>query len=275
MNKHIFHQAIDSTIVEVASEAMPRDTLGRAVDAFVTPYPCGRIGECRIFLRREFWNDALRNDRDIYRLILHEYLRVMSLNDENNQISSLLQMSPDHYGRTGVIEINDLANLDFETPNHGFELPLFWYISSLNAGYRLRISDNKAFEGRHSLEISSDFTRVPIFQVPGGQPFAAAVQCFDAKPYWGRAVHLSGLIETVNLISGGAGLWLRVDGAQGQTLLLDNMANRTVFGTTRWKRADVIAYIEAETAVQICFGPLLFGHGTAHFDDLRVRVIEE
>lgn len=267
--------AIDKTIVDLATVPMPRDTLGREVDAYVTPYPCRTPGSCSIILRRLFWDQALRSDLHIYRLVLHEYLRVMSLHDENNEISALLDIDPDYYGRGGIMEVEDLANLDFEIPSDGFELPLFWYISSVNVGYRMKIDSTQGYQSNSSLTISSDFARLPIFSIPGVQAFGTVIQCFDAKPYWGKAVNLSGFVETKNLLYGSAGLWMRVDDTKGGTRILDNMNNRPVYGTTPWRRSDVILFIEENLADKICFGALLMGVGSARFDELRVRVIDE
>jgi hypothetical protein len=93
-------------------------------------------------------------------------------------------------------------------------------------------------------------------------------------PYWDKAIHLSGYVETTNLLYGSAGLWMRVDFKHG-TATLDNMSNRSIYGTTPWKRSDVILYVEKDKAEQICFGALLMGVGSARFDELRVRVIDE
>lgn len=268
-------KAIDRTIVEVSLEGTLYDTLGRSVDAYVTPIPCVTIGTCRIVLRRDFWDKNLKTNPQIYRLVLHEYLRVMNLHDENNEISALLDMDPEYFGRGGVVEVGDLANLDFEIPNDGFELPLFWYISSVNLGYRIEIDDSVGYQSNSSLLISSDYTRPSVFYAGQAQPFGTVVQCFDAKPYWGKAIHLSGYIKTANLFQGSAGLWMRIDQLNGQTRILDNMANRAVYGTAPWRRSDVILYVEDESADKICFGALLMGVGSARFDQLRVRVIDD
>ena len=274
INLQNFQRAINGTIVEVSQSLKPLDTLGREADAVVLPYPCGAIGSCQIHLRREFWNKALRSNTEIYRLIFHEYLRVMGNHDENNEISSLLQINADEFGRDGIIDVDDLANLDFETSNAGFELPLFWYISSVNIGYWLVVDNSRGYKSDSSLIISSDYNKAPLLVVPNTQAFGTAIQCFDAKPYWDKAIHLSGYVETTNLIYGSAGLWMRVDGKNGTTTL-DNMSNRSIYGTTPWKRSDVILYVEKDKAEQICFGALLMGAGAARFDELRVRVIDE
>jgi hypothetical protein len=274
INLQTFQKAINSTVVEVSSTLKPLDTLGREADAVVLPYPCSSIGTCKIFLRREFWNKALRSNTDIYRLIFHEYLRVMGKHDENNEISALLQIDASFFGREGIIDVDDLANLDFETSNAGFELPLFWYTSSVNVGYWLVVDTSRGFKSDSSLVISSDYNKAPSMIVPNTQAFGTAIQCFDAKPYWDKAIHLSGYVETTNLLYGSAGLWMRVDFKHG-TATLDNMSNRSIYGTTPWKRSDVILYVEKDKAEQICFGALLMGVGSARFDELRVRVIDE
>ena len=267
-------RAINGTVVEVSQSLKPLDSLGREADALVLPYPCNGIGLCKIYLRREFWNKALRSNADIYRLIFHEYLRVMGKHDENNEISSLLQINADQFGRDGIIDVDDLANLDFETANAGFELPLFWYITSVNMGYWLVVDNSRGYKSDSSLVISSDYNKAPLMVIRNGQAFGSAIQCFDAKPYWDKAIHLSGYVETSNLLYGSAGLWMRVDSKQGTTTL-DNMSNRSIYGTTPWKRSDVILFVEKDKAEQICFGALLMGVGAARFDELRVRVIDE
>jgi hypothetical protein len=90
----------------------------------------------------------------------------------------------------------------------------------------------------------------------------------DAAPYRGKRVVLRGWIKTAG--SAGAGLWLRAD-AGDDILELDNMEGRWHAGVTPWTEA--VAQIDVPTnAIDLMFGALQVGSGTAWFDDLAIEV---
>jgi hypothetical protein len=64
-----------------------------------------------------------------------------------------------------------------------------------------------------------------------------------------------------------AGLWLRVDDPNG-TLVLDNMQDRALRGTTDWTEAAIVLDV-AEQARRLLFGALLSGAGAVDLARLR------
>src|SRR5262249_50244639 len=98
----------------------------------------------------------------------------------------------------------------------------------------------------------------------------------------GKTVRLSADIKTEDVQDGYAGLWLRVDGPGNARLGFDNMAvriargefvqdDRGVRGTTAWKRYAIEVAVDP-AAVNINFGCLHTGAGTARFDALTVEI---
>jgi hypothetical protein len=57
---------------------------------------------------------------------------------------------------------------------------------------------------------------------------------FTAQDYAGMRIALSAYIKSENVRSRAA-LWMRVDGEGGKVLLLGNLHDRPITGTTDWK----------------------------------------
>jgi hypothetical protein len=111
--------------------------------------------------------------------------------------------------------------------------------------------------------------------VPGDEQFGTLTQCFAAAAFRGAVVRYSGFLKTAD-VRGWAGLWMRVDGDNGQTLRFDNMAtpvDRSIAGSTDWAQYEIVLDIPPE-ATTICLGFLLSGTGTVWGDDLEFGVLE-
>lgn len=106
---------------------------------------------------------------------------------------------------------------------------------------------------------------------PGGGSFGVATGTFPVAKAAGHKIKFSGAIRTENLTGGWAGLWWRADGPNGKQLGFDNMQGRGPTGTTDWKRYEIALDIPADT-VNINFGVLMPGTGSAWFDDLRIEI---
>jgi erythromycin esterase-like protein len=104
---------------------------------------------------------------------------------------------------------------------------------------------------------------------PAQTGFGVATGSFPVSAAAGKTIRFSGAIRTVNL-DGFAGLWWRADGPDG-VLAFDNMQARAPKGTTDWKRYEIVLEVPRET-VNINFGVLMPGKGTAWFDDLRLEI---
>lgn len=91
------------------------------------------------------------------------------------------------------------------------------------------------------------------------------------KSYEGKVIDLIGYMKTEAVANGFAGLWLRLDGEDGQVMKLDNMQKQAITGTNDWKQYVIkLAYDNSVKSIHI--GGLLVGDGKAWFDDLQVYI---
>jgi erythromycin esterase-like protein len=104
---------------------------------------------------------------------------------------------------------------------------------------------------------------------PAQSGFGVATGTFPVGAAAGRKIRFSGSIKTQD-VDGFAGLWWRADGPKG-VLAFDNMQTRGPKGTSDWKRYEVILDVPRDT-VNINFGVLMPGKGTAWFDDLQLEI---
>ena len=104
--------------------------------------------------------------------------------------------------------------------------------------------------------------------------FATLRQGFKADSVLGKRIRFSAYVRT-DLESGGAALWMRVDGT-GLTdvLSFDNMSDRRVTGRTDWTRQEVVLDVPPG-ATAVTFGLLVSGTGKAWMDDARIEVVPE
>ncbi len=93
------------------------------------------------------------------------------------------------------------------------------------------------------------------------QSFGTMVQCIDPAGNAGKRVRFSAYVKARN-VSEWAGLWMRVDGADGcgTTLAFDNMNTRPITGSRDWARYEIVLDV-AKEAKSICLGLLLQGSG--------------
>ncbi len=104
-----------------------------------------------------------------------------------------------------------------------------------------------------------------------GEGFGTEMQTISATDYRGQRVRFSALLRPTE-VGRGAGLWFRVDAADGKVLAFDNMQSRPVVGTQNWKRYDVVLDVP-ENGQSIAFGILLVGKGKLGFDELRFEKV--
>ena len=117
--------------------------------------------------------------------------------------------------------------------------------------------------------VSYDGDRVAQLRLrPAVEPsgFGALVQTISASRYLGRRVRFSAMLKATG-VTDWAGLWLRVDGPTG-TLMLDNMEDRALHGTTDWTQASIVLDV-AEQAKILLFGALVSGAGAIDLTRLR------
>jgi erythromycin esterase len=100
--------------------------------------------------------------------------------------------------------------------------------------------------------------------------FGAAATKLDAAPLAGKHVRLRGWIKTEQA-EPGAAIWLRVDGGPPSDTKFDNMFERRISGTRPWTAVAVEVDVP-QGATTLVAGALMFGGGTAWFDDLQLEV---
>jgi hypothetical protein len=110
------------------------------------------------------------------------------------------------------------------------------------------------------------------FRSAGPEPagFGALVQSIAAARYIGRKVRFSAMMRACE-VTGWTGLWLRIDG-QNRTLVLDNMQDRSLGGTTDWTPASIVLNV-SEEARALFFGALLSGAGAVDLARLRFEEV--
>lgn len=101
--------------------------------------------------------------------------------------------------------------------------------------------------------------------------FGTLAQHFDAKPYRNQRVRFAALVRSRDVASGGA-LWMRVD-RESTTLAFDNMDDRSIKGTTGWKRYEVVLNV-ADDATTIALGIMLHGEGKLWTKDVTVKAVD-
>jgi hypothetical protein len=103
--------------------------------------------------------------------------------------------------------------------------------------------------------------------------FATVMTATDAAPYRGKRVRLAGFVKPAG-VTGWAGLWMRVDGARGNTtpLAFDNMGSRPIRGTSDFKRYEVVLDVDP-AATKIAYGTLLAEGGRVWIDAPSLEVV--
>ncbi len=113
-------------------------------------------------------------------------------------------------------------------------------------------------------------TYAAVKRTKGKRKYGVATATFPKKAAAGKRIRYSGFIRTEQVTDGHAGLWWRVEGKSGK-LGFDNMQDRGPTGTTDWKRYEIALDVDPKV-INISFGSLLSGEGTAWFDGLQVEI---
>lgn len=142
-----------------------------------------------------------------------------------------------------------------------------WFLSGTNSEhYEMRREFENVLKGNVSGQLRS------IGQ-EAKEGFGTVMQQFQAKEWLGKRVKLSCFIQTKDVQSS-AGLWMRIDGKDGDTLQFDNMQNRPITGTTGWNHYSVVLDVP-ENAGAIYFGVLLQGVGEVWMDEFTFAQADE
>ena len=144
--------------------------------------------------------------------------------------------------------------------------PTGWFPAGSNPSeYEMGI-DNSIFQnGQACAYIKS--------KSPKENQFGTLMQTISAEYYWGKRLMLSGYIKSEE-VNGWGGMWMRIDGESNQQLGFDNMRDRTIKGTTDWKKYEIILDIPANSTT-INYGVLLGGDGEVWFDNFELKEVDK
>jgi hypothetical protein len=136
-------------------------------------------------------------------------------------------------------------------------------------GYHLAGSAPEAYEASGDPETSTAVLRSKVVDSAG---FATLMRTMDAGPFRGRKVRLAGRASADD-VRGWAGLWLRVDGADGKPIAFDNMQGRALRGTMVAARYEVVLDVPQD-ATRLAFGAILSGSGRMEVTELTLTTPE-
>jgi len=158
-----------------------------------------------------------------------------------------------YLGSNAQISLNgSFENLDATHKPSGWILPTLANLDSVEK--RL---------GQYSLAINSKAE---------GNGFASASYVIP-KAFKGREIELRGYLKTQDVTNGFAGLWLRIDGYEGEgSLAFDNMEAQALKGTTEWKEYHIKLPYDDEHAAQIVLGGLIVGKGKMWMDAITLYI---
>ena len=130
--------------------------------------------------------------------------------------------------------------------------------------YEHELAEDTTYEGRPVVKLRCS--------VPQADGFGTVMQTFSAEHYVDQRVRFSGAIKCEG-VEDRVGLWMRVDGDPGRTMLaFDNMAGRPIRGTVDWQHHDVVLDVPAQ-ATAIALGVLLTGTGEVFIADFNLETV--
>lgn len=91
----------------------------------------------------------------------------------------------------------------------------------------------------------------------------------SAAQFRGRTITMTGTISAT-VRDGWAGMWLRIDGQQGEPLGFDNMQDRPISGISGPTQYSITLDVP-DTAAQLAYGVLFQGQGEIYFGNIALR----
>jgi hypothetical protein len=149
--------------------------------------------------------------------------------------------------------------------------PSGWFLAgSQPKEYDCSVDPGTSYLGQPSSYLKSK----PGIETSG---FGTMMQSFDAAPFLGKRVRLSGVVKSEQVVNW-AGLWMRIDdsvhGTTGQPKMVgfDNMQGRPIKGTTAWQTYSVVLDVP-ESATGIAMGILLDGAGAVWLSGVKLETV--
>ena len=147
------------------------------------------------------------------------------------------------------------------------KLPSGWFRAGSNpASYKMFIDSAIGQDDKKVLTIKSVEKEI--------NGFGTLMQSFLPDKYLGKRIRMTGYMKSKN-VEGWAGFWLRVDQAESKkSLSFDNMGDRSVKGTTDWKKYEIVLDVP-ENASNIAFGALLNSTGQIWFEKFNFEIVDK
>jgi len=99
------------------------------------------------------------------------------------------------------------------------------------------------------------------------------MQRFKAERFRGSRLRMEAQVKT-DAVEKMAGIWMRIDGPEGEPLAVDNMQNRPIKGTVDWTPCAVVLDVP-ERSQLISAGLLLAGSGKAWIADVKFEEVSK
>jgi C-terminal processing protease CtpA/Prc len=132
--------------------------------------------------------------------------------------------------------------------------------------YDIKVDSLVKMQGKYSVSISSGNDTV--------NSVGAIIFPIHQRLH-GKILTLTGTIKTENVTGGGAGIWLRVDGANKNILGIIDLGNNRITGTTAWREYYVQLPYDEREALTINAGAELQGKGKMWIDSMRLYLDDE
>lgn len=132
--------------------------------------------------------------------------------------------------------------------------------------YLMYISHGAGQDGRDVFTIKSKDKEI--------DGFGTLMQNSLPPEFLGKKIRMTAYMKSEN-VKDWAGFWLRIDQPDKDApKSFDNMHDRSIKGTTDWKKYDIVLYVSPK-ATNISFGALLNGTGQIWFDKIEFEVVEK
>lgn len=164
------------------------------------------------------------------------------------------------------IFLKQVALLAFAIILFSFDLPSGWFKAGSDPSkYEMGVDKGSGQNGKNAATIQSIDKKI--------DGFGTLMQNCDPYKFHGKRIRMSGYMKSQD-VKEWAGFWLRVDDANSrQPLSFDNMQDRSIKGTTDWKKYEIVLDVPL-SASNIAYGALISGTGKIWFDNLSFEIVD-
>jgi hypothetical protein len=161
---------------------------------------------------------------------------------------------------------SSITLITFSVTIFSFDLPSGWFKAGSDPSkYEMGVDKGAGQDGKNAATIQSNEKNI--------NGFGTLMQNCLPDQYLGKRIKVSGYMKSQDVKSW-AGFWLRVDDTNSkQPLSFDNMQDRSIKGTTEWKKYEIVLDVPA-SASNIAYGALISGSGKIWFDNLSFEIVD-